>query len=358
MNGACVRTWEVEAVLDGRLTGAEGAGSERHRETCASCAREWRAMSALRALARASDPPPQTALEVRRARGRLLERADANATGRHSVASVRPRWGIAVAMAALCAIALTLAHLELGTQTPVTPAVAVEIHPRAGAVWTERRAGAKQEIHLDDGTLELRLDHADAVVVTPDGEIEDVGTAFSVTVAKGRTERVDVLEGSVIVRLVGRAPFDLRAGAAWTAERPVASSAPVAIAMPADRPTPREPSARQRVPSPSAVAIAVATPSAPPASAADDATAHEFAAAMKTMADGRLVEAATLFQAFERAHAGEAKAEDAAYLRVVALDRAGRRNAARIAAREYVAHHPNGFRRKEVEALTAEPPPR
>jgi hypothetical protein len=56
-------------------------------------------------------------------------------------------------------------------------------------------------------------------------------------------------------------------------------------------------------------------------------------------------------EAFRRASPGEARAEDAAYLTILALQRAGRRDAARDAARRYLEQYPAGYRRAEVQRL-------
>ena len=47
--------------------------------------------------------------------------------------------------------------------------------------------------------------------------------------------------------------------------------------------------------------------------------------------------------------------EDAAYLRVIALQRAGDADAMHVAASDYLRAYPNGFRHKDVERLTSAP---
>jgi hypothetical protein len=47
----------------------------------------------------------------------------------------------------------------------------------------------------------------------------------------------------------------------------------------------------------------------------------------------------------------DARAEDAAYLRVIALHRGGDVAATKQAALEYLERYPRGFRRAEVQAL-------
>ena len=61
--------------------------------------------------------------------------------------------------------------------------------------------------------------------------------------------------------------------------------------------------------------------------------------------------AAIRFAAFLSQHPRDLRAEDAAYLRILALQRAGDSPAAQRAAHDYLSRFPHGFRRAEVEAL-------
>jgi hypothetical protein len=100
-----------------------------------------------------------------------------------------------------------------------------------------------------------------------------------------------------------------------------------------------------------ASALAPAAPSAAPAAPAEDTQATEFEQAMEHFRAGRLGAASALFDAFASSHPGDARAEDAAYLRVVALARSNQREAARQAAASYLARYPGGLRAKEVQNL-------
>lgn len=62
-------------------------------------------------------------------------------------------------------------------------------------------------------------------------------------------------------------------------------------------------------------------------------------------------EAAAAFTRFLVEHAYDARAEDAAYLRVVALQRCGVAAETRRAAQTYLRLFPRGFRRAEIEPL-------
>jgi outer membrane protein assembly factor BamD (BamD/ComL family) len=57
-------------------------------------------------------------------------------------------------------------------------------------------------------------------------------------------------------------------------------------------------------------------------------------------------------EAFQREHTSDARVEDAAYMAILALSRAGRRDDARAATKRYLADYPNGYRRAEVQALS------
>jgi TolA-binding protein len=193
------------------------------------------------------------------------------------------------------------------------------------------------------------------LVRLPDGELEDIGTTFSVTVEEGRTARVAVEEGRVVLRLHGRAPVVIAAGESWPAPSVTLSAPAPSLPGPAAAPateraptglepaTPHEPPASVRKPS---RARASASPATAPSAASND-----FREAMAALRTGRSRDAAARFARFIERHPRDARAEDAAYLRVFALREAGDDAGMKAAARQYLGHHPQGFRRAEVEAL-------
>ena len=63
-------------------------------------------------------------------------------------------------------------------------------------------------------------------------------------------------------------------------------------------------------------------------------------------------QAAAGFASFVEAHPHDPRAEDAAYLFVIALQRSGSDDDARRAAQDYLRRYPGGFRRAEVEKLS------
>ena len=72
---------------------------------------------------------------------------------------------------------------------------------------------------------------------------------------------------------------------------------------------------------------------------------------MSTFNAGEARAAASQFGRFLQQHSEDPRAEDAAYLRVLALRQAGDPVAMQRAAREYLARYPAGFRRREVQHL-------
>ena len=135
----------------------------------------------------------------------------------------------------------------------------------------------------------------------------------------------------------------IRAGEAWLRETRVALAevSPVPAAAPAP-PRPAPPRAR-----------AVASrPSTFPAAAPPEDPASDFRAAMSLLDAGAHRRAAAGFARFAEAHPGDPRAEDAAYLLVIAFQRAGSADDARRAAQDYLRRYPAGFRRAEVEKLS------
>ena len=58
-------------------------------------------------------------------------------------------------------------------------------------------------------------------------------------------------------------------------------------------------------------------------------------------------------ESFAKGHPEDPRAEDAAFLAILSLEKAGRRTEAVQAASEYLTHFPNGFRRAEAEVIAA-----
>jgi Outer membrane lipoprotein len=87
-----------------------------------------------------------------------------------------------------------------------------------------------------------------------------------------------------------------------------------------------------------------------PNSSAPDPAA-DFRAALAALSAGDQTRAAARFSAFLANHPRDPRAEDAAYLRVIALQRSGDPLTTKAAARDYLRRYPHGFRRAEVAPL-------
>jgi hypothetical protein len=343
----CPRLFEAEAMRDGRLAGAERASFERHAENCPACSREVRALEALGDALRANAPPDAVdELHTRRERTRLLAAFD-----RALVAGERRRaprwlvWSAAAAVISLVVVALWRARSMMG------PAVAAAaVHADGDAVWSSRMDGTREVVVLTRGALWIHVDHSAAsaqlVVVLPDGELEDIGTTFTVTADSGRTTRVAVQEGSVMLRVRGLSPITLGAGGVW----PLPASP--AIASGASSAPSFEPTSIALPQSPVVTSSAPGSTAGPASAELAPDPSVDFRSAMAAFDRGDNREAAEGFARFLRSHPRNARAEDAAYLRVIALQRCGDHGGTREAALGYLRQYPAGFRRTEVEALS------
>jgi TolA-binding protein len=350
---ACPRLFEAEALRDGRLTGAEVARFRTHLGTCATCSHEMQAMQALAdALRTPENSHAADELHVRRERTRLLAAFDASLMP----AQRGRRWTTALAAVAALAVIATVA-LVVWRSRPLSPVAAtvepVNVRADGSAKWSRQTANERETLVLESGTLSIRVDHAlphrRLLVILPDGELEDIGTTFSVTADAGHTTRVAVQDGSVVLHLQGLPALPLRAGDAWSRAQPdAATPVPLAtaqIAAPAASHTASAASARIEKAPP------LATPVPSVAAPATDASA-DFRAAMSAFTIGDNTRASSLFATFLTQHPRDPRAEDAAYLRVLALQRTGNAASTKHAAVDYLSRYPHGFRHAEIEPLS------
>lgn len=334
---SCARAFEAEALRDGRLTGGERASFERHAATCAACAREIAALDALAASLHESAPVIDEVRD-RRERVRLLAAFDASLVKPKRRSPRRP-----VLLAAGVAAALFSAFFFGWQKARISPdlAAAVSVHAQGVAAWSEQNQGGEDRVSLTDGTLRIHVDHARGaahlVVAVPDGELEDIGTTFVVNVANGHTARIAVEEGRVIARLRAWPARTIRAGETWIPESAAAATVPV-------------PGVAASSSSAASTATAAPSPSTVRAGAASDAAA-DFRAAMAALTRGDNRQASQMLGNFLQKYPSDAHAEDAAYSRVIALERCGDAAQTGRAAKQYLARYPAGFRHTEVEAL-------
>ena len=389
---ACAMSPLIEARRDGRLGEREIASLERHLASCAGCA----ALAAdLEHLARCSRAPmpPASPLDHQRGRLRLLREL----AGPREAAprrGGRRAWGIAAA--AVLAAAVVGVGFRRGagaggappaarTAAPAPPAA-----PAGGAAgggrYTRSVTGGVEVVSLERGSVAFAVRRLAAgerfLVRTRDAEVEVDGTRFHVVAEDHRLRRIGVIEGTVEVRYAGQVitlrdgeTFEVPAGATTAAapgaaDRFAATDEPAAVAegvadAPAAATAPgRLASPRAAIVAPSASPMAAskagpaaattgtappppATGAASPAPAADSA----FADGVGLVDRGDYGAAAERLDAFARAHPTDARSEDAAFLAIVALQRAGRADAAREAARAYLTRYPGGYRRAEAEAI-------
>jgi TolA-binding protein len=378
----CPRSWEAEAAADDRLTGEARASFERHAAVCVECRRESTEIAQLTSMMREPLQERWTSLEHARQRQALLRTANG-----HLVGHARPRWRLMLAatmvagIASLVLVAALHGRGQSGGWAPLGQGRAeqgvaqrpnFDVSPLQGAVWRDDSQGAVGRVVLDEGTLFVHVHHLREgqrfLLEMPDGEIEVHGTRFNVAVAAGRTERVEVAEGVVSLRLRGIPERRMRAGEQWVRREEAKGATAVATDVPAaSAPAQVDPVGAAKAPAPAAPIAARshrgsvaassqsgssvgpeghATPTVARASELFADAMDAFEASAYDRADGLLARFATDFPT-------DARAEDAMFLRAVARAKSGDSAGAAQRARDYLARYPNGLRRQEAEQLIA-----
>lgn len=364
----CTRSWEHDAVREGRLGAADAASFWRHVRTCSDCAAEVARDERLRAIGREWPTEAPGELDLRRLRARVLREAA------HAPAPTSPparRIAVGFAVAAALVAPWVVASLK-GHRGVVAAVVAsawrapepVSVTSFAGSVvaasdvrWRQTRSENVERVCLEAGTIAVhvrpQVQGERFLVVLPDGELEVRGTTFQVTVAGGATTRVHVDEGTVEVRLRGEPDATLVAGGTWPAQ-PQPSSRPggaeagnAAVAQVARRP---QPAGATVAPKAAAAALERHDDLGGPGRTED---VEAYAAAMRLLREGRAEDAASAFHAFASTHPGAPQAEDASFLEALALARAGRRDAAGLVAQHHLATYPHSFHGKDAAILVA-----
>jgi hypothetical protein len=354
----------VEARRDGRLRERELASLERHLLACTTCRESDQLLARIASYVREPLPGEPTDLEHQRGRLALLR------------AAVRPtpralRWRVlaASAAAALLAMAALIAggpapgRVPLAAHVPRPPlpreAEAVPaparatIHASAGARFARRTEGSVDRVDLVDGALDLEVDPLEPgrrfMVTTEDAEVEVRGTVFRVEARDGLLSGVSVTEGKVAVRRRGESAL-LLAGETWPA--PAAPAPATALsataALAARGPGPRAPAAHT---DPGVKGAAADTQKERARSEASMA----FAEGMSLIERGQDAAAAEKLEAFRAAHPRDPRAEDAAFLAIVSLQRAGRADEAKAAAARFLELYPASARVAAVKAVAGAP---
>jgi hypothetical protein len=363
---ACSRAWEAEAVGDGRLDPTARSSFERHAATCDVCSEELRLLARLDKTMRELPQYASQPIDRRRLRIAVLQHANEHLMrGRNAH---RGAWALAVI--GTCALVLAMVGARWGTSKhrPVESVhlPSYEVVDIGNASWATSTLGNTVRVALSGGATAIHVEHLTYdqrfFVELPDGDLEVRGTRFRVTVADQRTTRVEVSEGVVALRLVGRAEIVLTAGQQWTLPTPVAATTgvPIADEVPPShsRPAMAGPSSRPIAPAPIASASGDSAP-APPSPTADATTAGEavvplidsYEACIRAFESGDYVGADSLLAAFEREHPSDARSEDAGFLRAVSHARRGDSAGAARLASEYLQRYPHGLRSKEALRL-------
>jgi ferric-dicitrate binding protein FerR (iron transport regulator) len=394
----CPRTTLVEALRDGRLGPQESASMERHLEGCSACAELARDLAKIGDAVRAP-LERSTPLEHQRARVALLQKAAMHSPV-HSLSNAK-RFGFGAVLAAAAVVLgfvggqwnnqtnQVAIALHLGALPPVTLGSKLGLHPSDDARFTRNRKADVDELTLEHGTIDVHLPKLEGgkrfIVKTTDAQIEVRATAFRVEAENGKIRSVAVEQGTVEVQYAGFTAV-IPAGGSWraTAESiepakptpktendasaPVenATNTPVRVAVngsTASKPAPRPVLAKDPIdvmdppdkpaPEPTPVVVEPAPPAPPPtpARATPSPASKTFAEAMAAMRRGDYAVGAKKLEQFAQTHAADARADEADYLRAIALQRAGRRDEAVAAAKRYLATRPNGAHRADAARI-------
>jgi hypothetical protein len=336
----CPRRWEVEAAHTGRLSGANLRAVREHLAShCQECGDEAHYLTSLERQLR-KPAPPDDEVALRRLRRSTLERAQELIYRRAGGRSRRLR--LAAISGGVCATLTALAFwFHAAPQRPSVVVVTAQVQP---ATWSQHRERDIEHVDLGEGVFSLvvRRGPSDPRVVVriPEGEIEDLGTVFSVTVRGGKTARIAVSQGAVLLRRRGLPELRLLAGSRWepapNTRRGLALEAASAIAeAPGSQPSAANGSAPEL---PTALPSPVLRIGAKPA--------PKQPRVLPRTAAAHLSASATQLSPVQ-----ELPAEDEAYLQLIRLVRQQRGLEAERAASAYLQQFPNGFRRPDVERI-------
>jgi hypothetical protein len=321
--------------------------------------REVRALEAVAEIVRASTSPPRDDLHVRRERTRLLAAYDRELVAPPSHWLTRRRLVAALAVGAMMASFFVFWRLRRDAPNmSIASGPAALVYAESAATWSRRWQGDREEIVLQRGALSIHVDHSwsprPVLVRLPDGELEDIGTTFSVNVQDGRTTRVAVEEGSVVLRVRGQPSVVMGQGAVWTPDQPSESPASARVVSPATESVSSIPASSTLSPRPPASTAFPPHPRSPlKFRAMNDAASAAFREAIGLLDDGDDRKAEQALLRFLARYPRDQRSEDAGYLRVIALQRCGDDAMMKQAAREYLLRHPSGLHRGDLERLLA-----
>lgn len=131
-------------------------------------------------------------------------------------------------------------------------------------------------------------------------------------------------------------------------EAPVASASATPITPTADV----EPAPRPRIVRRASTVASAPGPEPRPAPSTRAPASRDFADAMGSVSHGDFGAGAVKLERFTRDYPGDPRAEEALYLEAIALERAGRRDEARVVARRYLAEYPEGAHAAQAQRLS------
>ena len=372
----CSRAPLVEAMRDGRLGVQERGSLERHLTICSDCSALQKDLDLIAETLResASRIAP---LAHQRGRAALLGRALEGGAAR---APEPRRFTTLSAFAIACSFAIVSiavgwwwgrASAERATHVVASSTAAeTTVVPERGTRFERARSDGLDTIVLTTGALAITAgsDATEHLVVrTSDAKLSPKAAVFRVQAEEGKVRSVAVERGTVLVEYAGFIAV-IPAGGSWRASdapKKVSSDAPppstsavaVAPATPA-----RAAAVATSAPSTSLVpsrrhpsTVAPTPPVAPsartPMAATGAAKRSSFSDAIHTLERGDFDRASNEMRDFVREHPGDARADEADYVRIVALQRAGRADAARDAAVDYLTRWPNGAHRREAKRI-------
>jgi len=322
-----------------------GDDARTHALACATCSAGLAEIEALIAAGRAIQPSPQPEARREEIRDRILL-----AQGRRAAPARRaPRWWLLAPVAAAAAAALLAWFIwpRGGEVERVANRGTVMVHGDARYMLVSRQPD--EIVRLVDGTLTVQVDRLARGerfrVITSDGEVEVVGTAFDVTAKADRLVSVRVMHGLVKVRDASGRTQMLEPGQLWQVPRQT-DSVPPPAPEPEHTPGPAAPPAEQAPMR--QMQDHVAPPPAPPVRGEAEKSFDEGWSAMRAE---RFDEAASAFARSLSSGAGSKVAEDASYWQSVALARAGKAARAARSFESFLAAYPRSTRIGEASAM-------